>query len=104
MLRPLQAAARSDCTAFCPSAGQPVQGFLPWDMAFKPTLRTDLQGASLHVAVSSGADDGQALASACRFITRPAERAGVIVAVYQRQVIDKIFKQRDRCPSRRIGA
>ena len=44
----------------------------PREKDFKQTLCADIDGFSLHAAVRCGAEDRQALAQLCRYITRPA--------------------------------
>lgn len=49
-----------------------MQGALPGETDFNPTLCADMQGFSLHASVRCGAKDRQGLEQLCRYITRPA--------------------------------
>ena len=80
MLKPLQAAVCTCRIAFGPPAGQKVlpvltvlkvQVSMRRETDFKQTRCTEIDGCNWHAAVRCGADERQALAQLCRFITRP---------------------------------
>ena len=75
-LRPLHAAACSYRIAFGRRAGQKlltVQGTMPRDAEFTPTLFAYVQGFSMHAAVRCAGDERQRLEQlCCRYLARPA--------------------------------